>query len=286
MRVILYVFAGRRANLEVASPFYQRVAAQYPHIEIHLWDLCRNPEDSRYLRSLATDRIQVRAEFYDRLGRSARGQTKVWQHYTSPDYRDCVFLKLDDDALFIETEKLESFGQAAAENPDHVVSAQVINNGSCTRLFPDIWAGYQQLGIPLLDVHTSAEYAELSHRWFFQHWRTVINQPAELTLADTWCSINAISYTYEMGCKIAAAIGTRSPDQIADRHYPRRNQRGRPLRHTVGDEGSVNMQNILIHQGFTVGHLTFGPQDRAMDDSLLTELRKNYADIGRQYLEP
>lgn len=282
MKTILFVFAGRRPNLEIQMPFLQRIRDEHPNVEVHLWDLCRNHDDSKYLRTLTGDRITVRRDFAD-LPQGA-GINQVWEHYALPAYRDCVFAKLDDDDLFIETNAFSTFIQAAVANPGSVISALTINNGASTDLLPDVWSGFEQLGIPLLDVHLSPEYAELSHRWFFQNWQTIIGKPPILTPVETWLSINMMAYTYEMGCKIAALIGTRSPHAIADRTFPRRNARGRMSGHHIGDEGAFNLQPRLIHHGMVAAHLGFGPQDALMPEALKTELRKNYADIGRQYL--
>jgi hypothetical protein len=222
----------------------------------------------------------VRTSF--RIHGQSGGINNVWDHYTGCEYQDCVFVKCDDDDLFIETGAFTAFVQAAVDNPDSVISALTINNGASTPLLPEVWSGFEQLNIPLLDVHLSAEYAELSHRWFFDNWQTIIGRPQKLTPADTWVSINCLAYTYEMGCKISEQIGQPSPAMIADRQFPRPNASGRMSGHYMGDEGAANMQRILIHEGMTVGHFSFGPQE--MDESLQTELRKNYADIGRQYL--
>lgn len=278
----MFVFAGRKPNIEVALPFYRRILEQNLDTELHIWDLARDPEDSEYLRTIEGERITVKTAFYGPI--ASRGQVRVWKYYASPQYADCIFTKLDDDDLFLETDSYPSFVQAAQDNPDKVISALTINNGASTRLIPDIWALYQQLDIPLLDVHLSAEYAEQSHRWFNANWQTLAGQPAKLVPADTWVSINAIAYTWEMGCKIAALLGTRPPTVIMDREYPYRTPQGRLTRYKVGDEGAVNMQPVLIHQGFVAGHFSFGPQSKLMDDGLQAELRKLYADIANQYL--
>lgn len=281
-RVVLFVFAGRRPNLEIQLPFLQRILDDNPEVEVHLWDLCRNKDDSRYLRTLHHGRIQVRTSF--RVHGQSGGIRNIWEHYALPEYQDCVFVKCDDDLLFLETETTSSFIQAAVDNPDSVISALTINNGASTPLIPEVWAGFEQLGIRLLDVHLSAEYAELSHRWFFDNWRSIISRTPKLVPADTWVSINCLAYTYEMGCKISAQIGQPSPPRIADREFPPRTARDRVSGHYIGDEGSANMQNILIHQGMTVAHFSFGPQDALMPRDLQTELRKHYADIAQQYL--
>lgn len=284
VRVILFAFWGRRENVELQLPFIKRILAGNPNVEFEGWDLARDREDSRYLRSIEGDRIRVRAEFYRPDGRSSPGQTQVWKHYTNPRYRDCAFVKLDDDDVFLETGSFESFVQAAVDNPNKVISALTINNGASTKHLPEVWAMYETLGIPILDVHMSAEYAEKSHRWFFTNWQTITGKPPELIPADTWVSINCIAYTYQMGRTIASLLGTRPPEMIADREYPYVNATGRPTGFRVGDEGAVNMQPVLIHKGFVAGHLNFGPQIKQMDDALYADLRKGYADVARQYL--
>lgn len=283
MRVIMYAFWGRKANVELQMPYIHRILQEHPEVEFHGWDLARDPKDSAYLRTLKGERITIQTAFYGPV--ASKGQERVWKHYARPEYQDAVFVKIDDDVVFIETASFGGFVQSAVDNPQHVISALTINNGASTSLLPKVWDMFETLDIPLLDVHLSAEYAENSHRWFFDNWRHLIDQPNTLTPVQTWVSINCIAYRWNLGRQIAALLGTRPPIMIADREYPRRNPDGRIVRHRVGDEGAVNMFPRYIHQGFVVGHLYFGPQARHMDDALLTELRKHYADVATQYLQ-
>lgn len=283
MRVILFAFWGRKANVELQMPYIRRILDENPNVEFEGWDLARDPADSAYLRTITGERITVRTEYYEPGGRASKGQVRVWNNYRNPRYQDCIFVKLDDDDVFLETGAFKSFIQSIQDNPDSVISALTINNGASTKHIPDLWDMYETLDIPLLDVHMSAEYAEQSHRWFFDNWRTITGQTPQLIPSDTWVSINCIGYTWSTGRTIAKLLGTRPPEMIVDREYPYINARGRRTSFRVGDEGAANMQPILINTGFVAGHLTFGPQP--MDDALLTELRKHYADVTRQYLD-
>lgn len=277
----MFIFAGRKPNVEIALPFYQRILDENPDTELHIWDLARDRSDSRYLRSIETsDRLQVRTEF----AHLPRGINRVWSHYARPEYQDCAFVKADDDVLFIETDRFSAFLNAVEANPDYLLSARVYNNGACTFLEPDIQSGFETLGLPLLDVHLSVEYADLSHRWFFANWQTALNREPRLVTAPSWLSINLIGMTWTMLRQIASLIGTRSPAMIFDRHFPRRNARGRLVGHTVGDEGASNLQPMLLFNGMCAAHATFGPQEELMTDAQLTEYRKNFADIAIQYL--
>jgi 3-dehydroquinate dehydratase len=279
-RTILFAFWGRRDNVEIQLPFIRRILAENPEVEFHGWDLCRDPADSKYLRTIEGDRITIQTAFYGPP--ASRGQVRVWRHYTASHYRDCTFVKIDDDCLFIETSKFGDFVQSVNDNPNSVVSALTINNGASTPHIPALWDIFQQLDIPLLDVHLSAEYAQRCHEWFHTHWQTLTDQPTQLIPSQTWLSINFIGYRWAMGQKIATLLGTRSPSDIADRTFPRRNANGRIVGHRVGDEGAVNMFPRLINTGMAVAHFTFGPQH--FTDDVAAELRAGYAEVARQYL--
>lgn len=270
--VVLFVFGGRRANLNLAVPYYRALLDAHPGLEIHLWDLARDPSDSRFMRALPTsDRFRVRCELYGHPD----GQNEVWRHYTSPRYNGVLFVKADDDDVFWDVDRFGGFVANIA--PRSVLSAAVVNNGASTALFPDVDLQFSRLGIPLLDVHRSVEYADLSHRWFHDNWRPVLAAPPRPPVpAASWCSINAIGYDWHMGQRIAARLGHRSPVRVFDRLF-------RPGS-VIGDEGAVNLLPQRIDPGFTVAHLTFGPQERRAAPGLVSEWRKLYADISRQYL--
>lgn len=272
-RVIMFVFGGRRTNIQLALPYYKQILADNPDVDIHLWDLCRDPADSRYLRTITgTDRLTVRTEFYDGTGRATRGQNRVWNHYAGPEYRGTVFVKCDDDVVFYDTARFPQFVQSITD--DVVTSALVINNGASSQHVPDLADVHHHLEIDLLDVHKSSAFAEHCHRWFFRNWTTITNQPGELVPTADWVSINCIGHTWKTGHDIAALIGVRTPREIAGRHFQ---PRGR-----VGDEGAVNMLPRRINTGFTVAHFGFGPQQFTPDTA--TELRTGYAELSQQHL--
>lgn len=270
----MFVFAGRRPNIEIALPFYRRILAENPDSELHIWDLARERSDSAYLRTITGDRITVCTEF---AGPNPwRSFNKVWLHYSHTAYSDAVFTKLDDDDLFLEVDDYQGFLAAAEANPDAAISALTINNGACTPHIPEVWEGFEKLGIPLLDVHLSAEYAELSHRWFFDHWAEVTAEPARVISTTDWLSINCMAMSWPVLRKVSRLVGSISPANIAGRTFTRRNR--------VGDEGAVNMLDRMIYTGMVCGHLTFGPQEKRMERGVLDEIRKHYADVARQYL--
>ncbi|UGU31390.1 hypothetical protein LT350_33760 [Mycolicibacterium smegmatis] len=292
-RTILYVFAGRRENLEIALPYYRDILNRNPDTEVHIWDLSqrdRTGANHRYLASIETsDRLKVRTEFYGNFSTS-RGQALVWKHYGESRYADCTFVKIDDDVLFLDTKNFKEFVRRARRRPDVVTSALTINNGASTELIPALRDGYRKLDIPLLDVHLSADYAEMCHRWFLDNWRDVVDQPGKVQAADSWLSINCIAYSHAVGRTIGDLIGQLSPETIAGREFPRV-ANGRRVYPKIGDEGAVNMQRVAIDTGFTVSHFGFGPQVNLnrTDGPVLSaetqaELRAAYAALAEVYL--
>lgn len=271
-RVILFAFYGRRENVELQLPYLHRILDQHPNVEVHLWDLCRNEADHEYVQAIAGERIVVRSEFYG----SCRwtGFNDVWPYYTGAEYADCLFVKLDDDVVFIEVDRFGEFIRVIDENRGSVASAKTVNNGASTRLEHGLWKRFASLGIPLLDVHESADYARASHEYFREHWADMVGQPVQEFPTDDWLSINLIGMDHPALCAITSVLGTKSPQVISGRDCRRWPQ--------LGDEGAVNTLPRLILQGFTASHLSFGPQE--IPDDEWNEMRRWYAGIAKEYL--
>jgi hypothetical protein len=274
-RKIVFCFAGRKANLELQLPLIERILADDPDAEFHVWNLTKTPQDDEYVRSISGEGITVRNDFAHL--RPHLGFNAVWRHYTDDAYADSLFMKIDDDVIFIETERFGDFMDAVDANRDTVISARVINNGACTDLDADLWKLFQELDIPLLDVHQSPEYARASHDHALNSWPEQIGQPLQLVPTEHWLSINVIGFDHHMVCRIADGLGGPSPSHIAGRLFRKRSK--------LGDEGSVNIRPRKILQGFLAVHLYFGPQAAELTDDELDDLRKRYAQAGEQYLE-
>ncbi len=253
----------------------EAVVAANPGLEYYIWNLARNRPDSKYLHNLEpSERVTVRHDFdavlpwRDNLG-------KVWRHYTSEEYKDCLFVKLDDDIVFIESARFSDYVQAIDSHRGSVVSANVINNGACCRVQPALWARYQPRS--LLEVHRYKKFAELAHTWFFSNWREMVGAAIEVAETQDWLSINAIGFDWATLNEIVGRIGQPSPRMISGRAF----QLGMP----IGDEGSVNLLPRMIMRGFTVAHLAFGPQATGgVTEQMLAHWRDNYSKIGREYL--
>lgn len=277
----MFCFGGRRKNLELQLPFIKRIMDENPHVEYHLWNLARDPEDDKWIRTLAYGYPMPRVRF---KVRNDFAGPKPWEHfgdvyaeYAHPHFEKCHFIKMDDDVVFLESERFADFEQAVKGTRVGIVSAKVINNGACTPHWSRLSDDFARTRIKLLDVHKHKQYAELSHGYFFDRWQLLINQDKRLIPTKDWLSINLIGYDWNMGVKLTGLLGTPSPRMIAGRPY-------RPAIHRVGDEGAVNMLPRYIMQGFTACHLYFGPQAKQMPTGQIDGLREQYRIIGEKYL--
>ena len=270
--VILFMFAGRRQNMRVNLPLIRRIVEENPRVQFDIWNLARSAEDAEWLKPLTGERTRVLNYFAG--PRADRRLNKVWQHYANRQYQDHLFVKIDDDVVFIDTDKFGEFVDQVELNPERILSAEVVNNGACTEFMPELWQQFLKLDIPLLDVHESNKYATFAHEFMFDNWRDLVARPTGLADIETWLSINFIGLDWRMLALLNNQIGRRSPEWIADRQW-------RPGSR-VGDEGAANLFPRSVMTGFTVGHLGFGPQKLTARQE--TSWCKGYAKIAELYL--
>ena len=270
MRVILFTFWGRERAVAIQLPFIRRILEENPNVEFEGWNLARKPDDAAYLQTLS-DEFTIRNDFYQHHD----GWNAVWRRYAQPQYADATFLKIDDDVPFIETNRFGELIKAVEEHPESIVSAQVVNNGACTPLDEGLWERFTALQIPPLDVHLSNAYAQRSHEYFFENWRTMVGQPVEVVPTDEWLSINAIAFDHSVAKFIGQNVGSLSPAHIAGRDW----QPGTVL----GDEGAANTRPRYIVKGCMAGHVSYGPQH--VTDEQWDEWLTLYEAIGREYLK-
>jgi hypothetical protein len=274
MKVVVWSFWGRRPNIELQLPLIERLTSENENVQFHGWNLARLRTDNWFVRCVSGQRITIHNEYYNHRPRWLT-YNDVYRYYSTPEWRDHLFVKIDDDVVFFQTGRFQEFLKAVDANPGSVVSADVINNGACARHQPGVWSEFAMLGVPQLDWHKHESTAQIAHEHFFANWRETLTQPMQVVPTEDWLSINMIGYDWQANAKIAEQVGKLSPPLIADRCFGPKD--------TVGDEGSANMLPRKIVKGFTAAHLTFGPQDPS--PVTLQEWRDQYGRIGRDYLE-
>lgn len=163
-------------------------------IEYHLWNFSRNDADNAYLQRLAdsSPRIKIFNQFYEgsnpvnvcskRVGLIC-GCTKCrvgkwsepYKYYASnKDYENDVFVKIDDDVVFIDTKRFDGFA-SRVRSSKNILSANVFNNGMCASIDPVLRAVVEGNGwVEAINspsdwwhLCTNVEFMRVAHEHFF-----------------------------------------------------------------------------------------------------------------------
>jgi hypothetical protein len=208
-KVVSVTPAGRKRYIEVLHKYL----INCKHIiDNHIWWInTDNQEDIEYIQSL----VQQFPKFYSLKFLPDHPNYKFNNMNIHKFFDDCkdentVYVRFDDDIVFIETEKLEDFLRFRINNPQYfIVYANIINNNFCSYIHQRLGAigagEFQDFNeLPLLeyvfenDTLTQPNYTLINFQAFFKK----ISQNA---LSDykfpKWvfhqyerCSINCISW--------------------------------------------------------------------------------------------
>lgn len=203
-------------------------------------------------------------------------QMPYWQayHYYAKrltQFADTLFLKCDDDIVYLDIDRLSDFIEFRRRNPHYfVVSANVVNNGVCAYL-------QQQAGhLPEGDLGEfeyppggfggslwqSGERAIKLHEFFLQSQTKHFPLSASTVEWNERQSINFIAWLGRDILHMALAQG--DDERVMTVDLPA--YLGRPC---------------AIYSDFTVSHLSFGPQERGFDFDPLVD---RYEDLMREKL--
>lgn len=299
-KITIFVFAGREENMRIQMPYLHDILARYTDAEVHLWDLTRKASDAAYIRSVTTDRIKVmdilhpghpiRCDYpgYPRRPRGWRPceclihkppYEQPYRYYAEHGEPGDIYVKIDDDVLFLETNEFWQLIDPLRQHPERVVSAAVVNNAVCAKYLPNAMAvaNHFVTGSPEFPgndqrwwaLHMSGAFAQYMHDWFLDEWTT---QMGPLRVVPSYVrtrpgeavSINCIAFTQDTMVRLVPMMT------------------GEGAR--LGDEGAVDRLLPWIAQGFHAAHLTFGPQEIDMTPAAIDKIRRRYDDLRRVYL--
>jgi hypothetical protein len=130
MKLIVVTPAGREKYLRLLS---HHILKSTDVAEWHLWDNCRNEADRAYLHRLAASDPRCRLK---QLPGADGGWNIIGAFFQFCDDPDALYLRLDDDIVFIEDGFLARFVKRAEAERGKAVwfSPVVINNGVCNFL--------------------------------------------------------------------------------------------------------------------------------------------------------
>lgn len=194
--------------------------------------------------------------FYPTLDKRFHPWNPVYRFYAErgEEYADTIFLKCDDDIIYLDRERLADFIAFRRRRRDYfVVSANVVNNGVCGFV-------QQEMGViprDILDLEMppgglrgslweSGAKAAALHQWFLADPERFRRPPLEHFDLHSRISINFIAW---LGTDLPS-LDTRFTDDEHDL--------------TVTIPNFLGRRNT-IYLPFVASHLSFRPQDADMD---------------------
>jgi hypothetical protein len=277
---ILIVFAGREYCMELQIPYIIKILEKYPTSEYHIWNFARNEFDNEYLNSLPNihERIKIFNDHYEgpnevtkcikkpnTLCNCSKCRVGKWiepyKYYSNPSFKEKIFIKLDDDIVYIDLNGFNDYLLSIYNNPNHVISANVINNGTCA-LYDPIINKYVSQYIHTINewpsLCTNLEFLSISHDLFFSNQYT--KEDKLIPNKQKKLSINTIGFNYNMIYKMSN-IFHKSPNASSD-------------------EKIFNSHSqMFIYQNFITSHLHFSDQNALMSDELKSKYIKKYKEL-------
>jgi hypothetical protein len=253
-KIIIFCFAGRKKYLDIQLVYILNLLKKNPNIEYHLWNFSRNKDDNNYLQEVVNlhNQIKLFNNFYEgdniniicnkRVGiicsciKCRVGKwTEPYKYYSNKKYENTIFIKLDDDIVFISIDKINNFIETITNNPNQIISSNVINNGVCSFYNENIKKMVIDSAIlnnnsSLNDfwyLCTNKNFFNLSHDYFINEFNKnnlkLCNlEEKKISIERTRFSINTIGFTYDIMCKITDLLGNQigmNDEELISRNF-------------------------------------------------------------------
>ncbi len=285
MKLIIFVFAGREYCMNLQLPYIIKILNEYPDSEYHVWNFARNENDNQYLNTLPSkhDRIKIFNDYYEgpnpikectkkpnHICYCEKCRTGKWSEpykfYSSDEYSDCLFLKLDDDIVYMDLDGFGSYLKTIKDNPECVISANVINNGVCAYFDPIIKEKVISNRLILKEdkfnkwfiLCVDYNFLNLCHDMFLSNEYTKVENIIAFT--DSKISINTIGFNHNIMCEVGGIL-SKLADKIHDEMVF--------SHHTT----------VLIYQNFITSHLHFSDQNAKMSEDVKKTYIQKYKEL-------
>ena len=134
-KVILFCPGGRKNILSIQLLNMVKILDYDIVFEYHIWDFSWTEEDSFYISQLHNihPKIKIKTSPYNNASRAGEVASKQFayflcSYYNFETYCDYIFIKVDDDICFIDTNNFEKFVDGRIKSNSFLYSANVINN--------------------------------------------------------------------------------------------------------------------------------------------------------------
>ena len=157
--------AGRRKYLSFFKKFIYRKIEEGLIDSWDLWSNTINPDDLKYLASMEAENDKVK------IYRIDEPITPTWESYNALQTHkffqfahddNTIYIRLDDDIVWVEDGALEKICQARIDHPDaFAIYPNIINSTMCTSWHQEIGALSEEAGIVKKEDPKDLDYAYL-----------------------------------------------------------------------------------------------------------------------------
>jgi len=214
-KTIIVTPAGRKRYLEI---LLNNLLKQKKHFSVwQLWLNTENQEDIDYCKSLEKQYDWIKC--YD-LDIPFAGIVSIHTFFKYATDKDCVYIRLDDDIVYIEKDFVRKLSASRRKNPEpFLIYANIVNNSICDHIHQRIGAlpySVGRINYNVLDDvgWRSGIVAEQKHKVFFDHIENgTLNaykfSPQWILKSDhpEHCSINAISWLGSRFAEFEGRVG-------------------------------------------------------------------------------
>jgi len=251
MQTVGITFAGRRDRMSILVSYMTEALHRGILTTWHVWDYTRCEDDAVWLRTTVASipgviiKSPMQKDTYE----------DCYASYTPASYDpDTVFVKFDDDIVYVDLEAFEGFIAFRRSRPDiYLLSANVVNNIVCAGIQKYHQGFFKDVAIDAL--HTSSAQATAIHRAFLAGDTP---KTADIVMYDPNVILN-INFVAWLGADLQSvclceSLRTGRDEQALASIFPK-------LFH----------RPVAIYGPFVVSHLSFYTQDPSMDIPELIE---------------
>jgi len=124
MKTIVVTFAGRKMFMEILFPYIKKYEDKID--EYHIYAATKNQEDLDYIEKFSSENKFVK------VFRAEGGKDPIYlwnECYKNSQEEDAVYLKLDDDIVFIDDHLFSDFLEFRKNNPQYpIIYPMIVNN--------------------------------------------------------------------------------------------------------------------------------------------------------------
>jgi hypothetical protein len=168
-QVIMTCFAGRRRYLEILVKYVDKLIAKGLVDEFHMWDYTRDPEDAVWIRENC-QRFKI-FEVKDKYGMTGFNWDEYYNYYPKQNLDPrTVLIKCDDDIVFIDVDKFQSFIDKRRDNPENFIAfPSIVNNKLPTAIQRECGVWPDLTHDEIEDLYTSKDICSKLHKYFVKN---------------------------------------------------------------------------------------------------------------------